>query len=288
MDHPLEIRARNLAVGLPQVIDAGLNFMLQEYRGVKALENALWFTEYALVEGLPSDVESLKRIGWFPQSEARIELDEALNQILLGAYKSSYDNLRRAMEMTVVSLFFASSSSTVEDARKWMNGETNTPFFSNILDVLFVLPHFQALNAAINWKGQIKAFYWSLSDVMHVRGMPSGIRAIQPLRLKGKSGNLLRRHITALEQVLDVYVFTIRHICTLLAAYNPVLLVGLPLYEKFGPDVPVGLGFYDEQARKLFSLVLEDAKPCFKKVVEEDRDVIEIVKHIEGLPDFQE
>jgi hypothetical protein len=90
----------------------------------------------------------------------------------------------------------------------------------------------------------------------------------------------------ALERVLDLYVATVRHICTVMAASNPALLVGLPLDEKYGLNPPMGGLYNDAQSMRFRNLVLDETKSFFSKVALEDDEVVQIVNYIQSLPNL--
>ena len=90
----------------------------------------------------------------------------------------------------------------------------------------------------------------------------------------------------ALAKTLDTYVETIRKTASILAIINPILLVGLPLDEKFGLNPPVSGFFNEAQAERLFHLVPNEAQQFFDKLVKTDKEVLVVVEWCKQLPDL--
>ena len=71
----------------------------------------------------------------------------------------------------------------------------------------------------------------------------------------------------------------------ILAAYNPVLLVGLPLLQKFADNPPLS-GFFEEpQAETLWRLIPAHYHPSLRHIVETDEEVLSVIEWMNDLPD---
>ena len=81
------------------------------------------------------------------------------------------------------------------------------------------------------------------------------------------------------------YLLTISHIAVILAAYNPILLVGLPLEQKFADNPPLS-GFFNEgQSKLLWELIPPQYHFSLNHIVKTDDEVQSILSWIDGLPD---
>ena len=69
-----------------------------------------------------------------------------------------------------------------------------------------------------------------------------------------------------------------------LALYNPILLVGLPLPEKFGMNPPFS-GFYEQgESDLLWELLPEKYQPFFREVWQSDAEVLSLIQWFDSLP----
>lgn len=87
---------------------------------------------------------------------------------------------------------------------------------------------------------------------------------------------------------LDDYTLAVRHAAVWLAAENPILLVGLPIEEKFGINGPMSGYFIDQQANTLWNLLLNSTVPFFRQFIETDGEIEAIREGFESLPDISE
>ena len=274
----------NLLGGADQRAGDAVGRLAYQYGSAELLGECVLFARYNFVDGWPSDLEALSRVGSFPWVVAEHELNVALYQALLAMYASAYDNLRRATEITMVGALFISGRAAIEESTGWVTSERHTPFFSTALARLLQDRRFGALEAETEWAGRLRAWYGRLADVTHVRGMDYWVRSRVS---SGRNGMTLPSHDSgALENVADAYITTVQHVCTMLATANPVLLHGLPLDEKFGLDPPMGGFFNSLQAERLWRLLPVDVQPFFKQLAQTDPDVAAVIRHIGGLPDL--
>jgi len=236
-----------------------------------------------------SDVPSgmydlLKRMWFFPWTESQHELSVALNHALLGFHRASYDHQRRALELILVGSFFVSEITSESEAKKWVSSVGRTPMFSTTLTRLAKVGMYARLESKTDWVSEVQKFYWSLSDISHVRGDQNEFRFIQPstFHTNGIPGCSLE----ALEKTLDSFVATISYIAMLVALSNPALLFGLPIEEKFGINGPIS-GFFEEgQTERLRALIPERHRDILVALAEEDPGVVSIREYFCSLPNL--
>jgi hypothetical protein len=285
---PFERRARVLLESLPERVKWAVRYMESEYPSRDLLLKCREFVSHHMVEGGPSYIEALNRIGFFPWVEAEHALDQAVIHALIGSYRAAFDDVRRGLELVAVGCFFLSPRASVHDARAWLSSERETPFFTRSLDQLGNLPRFLRLDDETGWIERLKTFYWHLCDVVHVRGSEFSFQKIEPVSGHIGGAFVWRPDGAALRCVLDAFTDGTRQIALLLAVTNPILLVGLPMSEKFGFSGPMG-GFYEEdQAALLRELLPDHARDGLVSLAEADPEVISVRDDIMDRPDVTE
>lgn len=285
---PFEGRRVVLLSGVDELSTLSVSYIRINYPEIALLEECVYFAEWNLEETPSAALDTLSRVGFFPWIEASREFDQALNQAILCHYKSVFDHLRRALELVVIGAFFTSEASSPKDARGWLESDRETPLFSKTLQQLLALPRFSALDSTTVWSKTLKEFYWELCDVIHVRGRLASFEEIQPsfLHLGGKC--VPHFSSKSLHRCLDYFVATVRHSATIVALTNPVLLVGVPVDDKFGLNPPASGLFNEGQADRLTELVLPETRSFFKDLVTRDPEVISMTSWVLSLPDLTE
>jgi hypothetical protein len=272
----------NLLAGADQRATDAVQF-LGRCDASQLLGECIAFARYNFVEGWPSDMDALSRVGWFPWVVAQHDLNVALYQVLLAMYSSVYDNLRRAIEITLIGALFVSGRAAREESSEWIASKRPTPFFGKALERLLRESRFQALDYQTGWAYKIKTSYWRFADVTHVRGRNHWINR-SVLFKEGMSVPAFSA--AAAERAAGAYIATVQQLCTILATTNPVLLHGLPLDEKFGLDPPMSGFFNSVQAERLWELLPKDTHLFFSRLLETDPDVAAMIDHVEQMPNL--
>ena len=161
-----------LSEALPGVLAFSTEHVRHRYKSRKQLETSCWFMENELMDAPHGDLDSLERVGFFPWIEAQHELCVALDQTLLGFYRASYDHQRRSLELILVGSLFVSEQTTEAEARAWMNSDDKTPMFTRTLQRLSAADLYAKLEAKTGGVSDVRAFYWRLSNISHVRRCP--------------------------------------------------------------------------------------------------------------------
>ena len=283
---PWDKREFLLSEFLPLVLERSKEHIHNRYKLRDQLEARCRFMENDLMDVRPGFLDSLDRVWFFPWVEAQNELSVALNHALLGFHRASYDHQRRALELILVGSFFISEKTTEADAQRWVNSAARTPMFTRTLDCLRGVGLYAGLEAETGWVREVKEFYWRLSDVSHVRGDQYGFRSIQPSNLHINGMPVPKYSMEALDKTLDSFVATISYIAMIVALSNPVLLVGLPIEEKFGMNGPIS-GFFEEgQTERLRALIPERHRDVLVALAEADPGVVSIRDYFDSLPDL--
>jgi hypothetical protein len=283
---PFESRRVLLLTGVDELTEASVTFIRTNIADWPLLLDCIAFTGSDLQEAPPAIIEKLTRVGFFPWVEASREFDQALNQAILCHYKCVFDHLRRALELTILGAFFTSDASNHREAREWVDSDRKSPLFSRTLDALLMLPRFSGLDAETAWSEMLRNFYWQLCDVVHVRGQLRSYRHIQPT--SGYVGGIATSQFTpeSLRLALDCFITTVMHCATIVALTNPVLLVGLPIDEKFGLNPPASGLLNERQAERFVGLLLPETQQFLKKLATRDAEVQSMVAWVHGMPDL--
>ena len=262
------------------------DYVHRKYENAEALFDCLTFMDSDMLDCMRSDYDSLGRVWLFPATEAADELGESINRIFQCAYKSVRDNLRRALELALVGVYFSLSHISADDAKKWLSSERQTPFISRLLKPLCKTVNFKSLADQHQWHEKIQSFYWGLCDTIHTRGRIHSLRELQPAHSRINGVALPEFNEESLASCLDLFIMTVRNISIILAAYNPVLLVGLPMVQKFGPDGPLSGFFEYDQSDRIWRLIPKEFHQAFKTIEKQDEDVISAKDWVENLPDW--
>lgn len=287
-DDPFECRVQYLEEGFITIARLTVDFIKGEYLRKAELYDCLDFMTYSLSNTCRSDLETFRRIWTFPTNEAIDELNEFFFRLLQAAYKSAFDHLRRALELIIIGSYFSMKEIKAEEAVKWLRSEKGTPNFSRAIDALLKDPRVNALESNCKWATNLKELYWFLCDVIHTRGREFSLDTLQPsyFSLNGIRSTQLSKVSLAL--LLDKYIQTLQNICTCVAITNPILLIGLPLFEKFGFDPPLSGFFEYSQSSQLRRLLIPETIPFFDNLILHDLEINSIANSIKQLPDLTE
>jgi len=147
---------------------------------------------------------------------------------------------------------------------------------------------FAELESSVGWAESIKKLYWRLSDYVHCRGQDysfdslySGTSCICGIWIGGIDKQVV-------DTILDRYIETVQQIAVILAAYNPILLFGLPIDEKFGLNPPASGIFSEGQSQRLRDVIPESYRSTLIKTATQDSNVQTHRQRIEDMPDLTE
>ena len=283
---PFESRLEFLKEGFSVFANLTIEYIQKEYPQKSNLYKCLDFMSNSISETSRSDLETLNRVWFFPINEATNELNECLFRILETAYKSGYDNLRRALELVVTGSYFSMNNIDENDAKGWLNSQRETPLFSRAIKSLMHDKRFSKLEYETLWVTELKNFYWSLSDIIHTRGINFSLATLQPSNFSYNEIRVKQFSQENLKILLDTFIETVKHICTSIAITNPILLIGLPIDEKYGFDVPVSGFFREHQSNELWDLINSSTKEFFKNLTSTDIELLSISKWMDELPDM--
>jgi hypothetical protein len=286
--HALERRAKLVLEGVSSLGEATVAFLRNHFPDIDLLSEAIWFAEQILLDVPSARIDFWARVQFFPWAEAERELDQVLQHTLLGYYKSTYDHLRRALELAVVAAFFTSEISKATDGPSWLKSERDTPLFSRSIRALHADPRFALVFANSNWEADIKGLFYRLSDVIHVRGVEASFFHLQPSTISSAGAHYPSFRPDGVATALSSYIEAVRQIATLAAVLNPVLLIDLPITAKFGLNPPMSGFLEGSDVETLRILVVDEVRAILDQNNTFDPDVRSVVEYVEQLPDITE
>lgn len=290
----MKIQQKNLKSFFTKFTD-GSNLRIEEtclYIEKKYHDKATFYDCLAFINHLSSLFSAKSKFGliaiMISSMDSKMELLNALNLASIGIYKSSFDSLRRALEITLVGLYFdlvKGDEIEFEDKELkneilgWYESKVNTPFFKKIKSNLPKKGNFKVVCDKLAWITQIQELYNELSDIAHTKGLENSIMEINKTK---KFYNTPEFNEETLKLVLNYFIRTTVMIATSYAIHNPILTYGLPVFEKFGPSMK---GLYEEhQANILLKIIPENIKQIIMEIVKKDNDIQEKIRKIEEMP----
>lgn len=272
--------------GVDARVSKSLEFIKTQYPNFEKLSTAIDFIEYQHSDAVKADFEQLERVGYFPATETEMELDHSIKHSLIGSYKAAFADLRRALELTLTSLYLTSEHTDKKQAVQWMNSQADTPFVSEMLKKLITSGRFKDINLASNWSENLKHFYWDISDFAHNKGQLKSYRHLNETNFFMSGTSAPRINLNTLSIFCDAYISCVEEIVVMLSLYNPIIIVALPMFEKFGTNPPMS-GFYDElQSEVINQLIPSRYKAFFENLKQTDEEINGIVEWVTSQPDL--
>jgi hypothetical protein len=285
---PIERKGKLFINGIEERVDASLEFIQTKYGNNEELELAIDYIEYFHSETIKADVEQLFKLGYYPSTETEMELDHSIKHALIGSYKSSFSDLRRALELTVTAAYLSSEEVDRQKAVDWIMSLKDTPGFSNVLSKLIKSGRYKDIEEKCGWKNNLQNLYWSLSDFSHNKGQLKGYRELNNTNFFTAGTSLPTIKKETLELFCDFYIQTVKEIVAVQSLYNPVILVGVPFEEKFGLEGPMSGYLNDGQAELINKLIPENYREYFDYLIEYDEEIKSVVEYFNSLPDLTE
>ena len=285
---PWQQRAYLLTKVLPAVVEANTRYVEEQYRFKDRILVVRDFVSHDMLDAARGDWDALSKVWFFPWVEAASELDLALTHTIAGLYRASFDHQRRAVELVIVGSVFVADATPRQEGQRWMSSADLTPMFTRALDSLATHDFYGEYDDRSGWIGRVRDHYWSLCDVVHVRGTRYALGRIQPMSWNFNGMRVPQFDSAAAQRALDYIIQTSEHVAIALALANPVLLFGLPLEEKFGLNGPVSGFFREEQAERLRLLISADLLGPLIELADADPKVVALRQWVESMPDLSE
>lgn len=301
---PFELRGKLFSYGIESRIDFSIQFIKNRYSNSEHLYKCCDFFDSIYLNVFKDSTWELNKHSRFPYVEAKHQFDYSIKHILIGSYKAGFDYLRSCLELTIVSIYFSFQKNLIEDGewfimepqelikylqdeRKWVNSNSNTPFFSKMIKRIGSNDRFKDLNDEYSYFNELQSHYNILCDYIHVKGYDFGIGNMNSLRTFISGSSLPTINEESLNTYLNILTETVEHIVLLVALYNPIILIELPLEDKFGLNEPVGF-VHPWQSQGINDLIKIKYKPFIDKIKREDPEVISQKEWVNSLQDLTE
>ncbi len=283
---PLDKKGRIFLYGIKDRVNESLDYLKSKYSKITDLNLAIKFITYYHSEAVMADIEGLSRIGYFPATEVEMEFDHSIKHALIGSYKSAFSDLRRAIELTLISVFLTSDQCDRKKAIDWVFSRSDTPQFSRSLEKLIKIGRYKDLNDHHNWKDNLQHLYWELSDYCHTKGQLKSYRELNNPRFFAGGSQFPSINFETLEVFSDLYIKTVGEIVVMQALCNPMILVGVSFDKKFGLNGPASGFFDDSQAELVHMLIPQTYKNFFTDMAKNDQDIKNVIEYFDSLPDL--
>jgi hypothetical protein len=115
-----------------------------------------------------------------------------------------------------------------------------------------------------------------LSDYTHIKGYKMGTQSLNKGNSQFNNSRFHNININTLEEFLNTLIQTVENILVLIVLYNPIVLMELPLEEKFGINAPVGF-ILPGQSDLINQLIPNNYSRFFKDLKIEDLEILGLV-----------
>jgi len=284
----IEEKGRLFIYGIKDRVETSLEFIKTKYENNVELELAIDYIDDLHSETIKADINQLEKLGYYPSSETEMELDYSIKHALIGSYKASFSDLRRALELTVTAVYLSSEEVDKQKAINWIMSIENTPGFSNVLSKLIKNGRFKDINDNYKWKSNLQKLYWLLSDFSHNKGQLKGYRELNNTNFFTAVTSMPSIKTDTLRLFCDLYIKTVKEIVALQSLYNPVILVEVPFEEKFGLEGPMSGFLNNLQTEVINKLIPLKYKDYFNHLIDHDEEIKFIVDYFNSLPNLTE
>lgn len=284
----VERKGKLFIYGIEERVNASLAFIMNEYKSYSELKTAIEYVDYLHSDTITADINQVVKLGYYPATETEMELDHSIKHALIGSYKSAFSDLRRALELCIISVYLSSEKIDRKKAIDWVMSNSDTPGFSNVLNKLIKEGRFRDIDEACHWKINLQNLYWLLSDYSHNKGQLKGYRELNNTSFFTSGTSAPSIKLETLELFCDFYIQIVKEIVAIQSLCNPAILVGVPFEEKYGLEGPMSGYFNELQAEIVNRLIPEKYGSYFNLLIETDEEIKSIIEYFNSLPDLTE
>lgn len=263
---------------ISNTVEESLSYFKKRPKLAEKLDAVFFFGYQVLLDAIPSDWDSLKKIGYFPFGEASDEINYAVSFSLAGLYKTSFWSLRNFLELCLTGIYFLSLEKEGEGVN-WLKSKRKTPSHNQIIELVFKEPYFEAADKKFDYKSLMKKTYDDLCKYIHTRGEKFGYKELNRSNLPRFNAETLENFVIKANDVSEV-------IAIALVLKYPILLISLPIFDKFGLNPPMS-GFLDYEGVEAIERIIDSEKlKLLKEITYNDDNSKSIIEWIESLPDI--
>lgn len=293
-----EQRGQFFLEGIEKRVSRSTEYIQKGYRNKNKLYECNVFMDYVYRDAFIGD---LNFHGDYPIIEAHHQFDYSIKHALSGSYKAAIENLRSCLELTVLTVFYSIQKDFIRTSecnlekyteellnklkaeKDWLNSTKDTPFFSKMVSKIKKIERVDSFDKEFEWISKFLKIYYTLSDVAHIKGLKYGAYRMNQINNRINNSSYHSVNLETLNFYFDTLVDTIENIATLLSLYNPIILVELPLYEKFGDNYPIGF-VHPPQARNINSIIPTQYLNYFNNLKLHDEEILSKKNWVEKRP----
>ena len=297
-----ELRVKLFTCNIEERVEESLKFINQNFLKKEKLDSCTEFMDHTFTDCFKAQTRELDKHCGFPSIEATYQFDYAIKHALIGSYKASFDHLRSCLELTLVTVYFAYEKHYMDESnwlnftsndirkarlneRSWFDSSADTPFFSKMLKLIGNQERFNSLNEKHFWFDDLKKHYYKLSDFTHIKGYMRGTQMLNNVTTHLNGSSFHNINPITLNTFLETLIESISHIVVLIALYNPITLIELPIETKFGMNEPIGF-IQPGQSELVNHLIPIGYKDFFETLKKSDEEVLGLINWVNSYPDL--
>lgn len=279
------IRKKKLQAFLKNIdsrVAESIDFIDSKFQNQVEFNYCLDFSNIVL-NSIKSTSERGVYIRFFSAMEVKAELENSLNLASICVYKSAFDSLRRALEISVLGCYYELFNDENNEMFDWVYSKIRTPSFDKMIKILSNSEGYSPIaKSDINWKSEISNLYWDLSGYLHTRGKDKSIHTIN-----STDNSFYRSPIFNEQSLIDYlnkYILVVKMIAITTTIANPILLIGLPVHEKFGSTIGLNIGLFDERKSEILNNIIPvNYKTVLLKIIQSDESIRNRIDNIKGM-----
>lgn len=222
----------------------------------------------------------------FSLMESFEELEVSYELFKLGFYKQAYISLRTALDIGLLSIYWANAGNEEKDFHMWLKSKIDSPYKNNkFWKILFSNKYIKKFEENFNIKDAIKSF--DLSNYVHTKGRKYSNR-INHAENNNKN-SLIDKFIAWIVYFTEIIrILEVLHILqypTLTIRYSTDFLL-----KKFGSynKIPIFGGGYGGEMTIVPSFINKKEKLFIQNMIKENEEVKYIHEWLNNLPDLDD
>jgi len=220
---------------------------------------------------------------YFPFSESFAEFEISFLLCSQGFYKQSMMSLRSVLETGLLSVYYNINDEGHKTVQGWLQSEVgnqnNTPVFGKIWQILMSHSNILKFQNSFDIRAELLSLGF-LHDYVHSKGFTY---SNQVGLLKSNTQSF---EVTAFFSWLETAHKIVKVILILHILKYPIAIIEYDFSKKFGIDLPSIGGLNSEQIARIKSILGKEIIELLVNISLEDKDLINFIKKLEGMPDI--
>lgn len=216
----------------------------------------------------------------FPHTQSFIELEHSYLLAAQGLYTHAFSALRSALELGVLTVYFAVDDREHESVRPWITSTARTPPFRQALARIRRLPAVRVFDRRFRLIERMFAQHDSLSAFVHTRGFQYSSTSLHGSNVVTFSeGSLVMYTVLGVTKV-------VRDLMILMLLKWPIGMQPLSMTAKYGLFPPLG-GYLEEGALERVRRLVDPSEFSLLKTLSDvNQVVLASVDEHEAMPDL--